>query len=82
MRERERESERERERERDRESEREREREHSHVVLSLNRSGNLLPSSEQKGKLHPLPSKFTWSKDSPAQYEAQLHSTHVENMID
>ncbi len=55
---------------------------HSHIVLSLNRSGNLLPSSEQKGKLHPLPSKFTWSTDSPAQYEAQLHCTHVENMID
>ncbi len=46
---------------------------HSHIVLSLNRSVNLLPSSE-KVKLYPLPSKFIWSKDSPDQHEAELHS--------
>lgn len=55
---------------------------HSHTVLSLNRSVNLLPSSDQKVKLYPLPPKFIWSKDSPAQYEAALQSTHVQNMID
>ncbi len=54
---------------------------HSHIVLSLNRSGNHLPSSEQKVKLYPFPSRFIWSKDSPAQYKAALPSTQVENMI-
>lgn len=51
-------------------------------VLSLNESVNLLPSSDQKVKLYHLPSRFIWRKDSPAQYEAELHSTRVENMID
>lgn len=55
---------------------------HSHTVLSLNRSVNPRPSSDPKVKLHPLPARLIWSKDSPAQYEAQLHSTHVQNMID
>lgn len=55
---------------------------HSHIVISLNRSGNHPPSLEQKVQLYPLPPKFIWSKDSPAQYEAALHSTHTENMID
>ncbi len=59
-----------------------RERERERSVLSLNRSVNLLPSSEQKVKLYHLPSKFIWNKDSPAQYEFELHNTHVENMID
>jgi len=45
---------------------------HSHIVHSLNRSMNLLPS-DQKVKLHPLPSRFIWSKDS----QAQLHSSRV-----
>jgi len=54
---------------------------HSHTVLSLNRSVSLRPS-DPKAKLHPLPSTFIWGKDSPAQYEAQLHSTRVHNMID
>ncbi len=35
---------------------------------------NLLPASEKKVKLYPLPSKCIWSKDSPDQHEAELPS--------